>query len=60
MSTLPISLLTEKGSKGIGCALAAGPDIVALRSVICTSADMLLVSTLPSKVAIENLVDRKY
>lgn len=56
MSTLPISLFTEKGSRGMGCALAAGPDIVVLRRVICTSADTPFVSTLDVVVSFETFI----
>lgn len=46
ISILPISLLTEKGSMGMGRALEAGPEYVELRRLISTSADMFLVNTL--------------
>ena len=47
-SILPISLLTENGSNGIGSTLDAGPEYVALRKLISTSADIPLVNTLPA------------
>ena len=46
INTLPISLFTENGSSGIGNTRADAPAYVGLRSVICTSADVLFVSTL--------------
>jgi hypothetical protein len=45
-NTLPISLLAAKDSIGMARAAAVGPDIVLVLRVICTSADVLFVSTL--------------
>lgn len=50
ISILPISLFTAKGSKGIGCGRANGPEYTGLRRVIWTSADVLFVNTLFPKV----------
>jgi len=44
-NTLPISLLAAKDSIGMARAAAVGPDIVLVLRVICTSADVLFVST---------------
>lgn len=43
---LPMSLLAAKVSSGIARTGDTGPDNVPVLRVICTSADMLLVSTL--------------
>lgn len=53
---LPISLFTEKGSKGIDCGLIEGPEYVGLRKVICTSADIFFVITLYNGMNLRQLV----
>lgn len=40
-----MSLLEAKGSNGMGRAVDAGPDMVAARKEICTSAEVALVKT---------------
>lgn len=46
ISILPMSLLAAKVSNGMGRAIDNGPDNVPDLSMICTSADVLFVSTL--------------
>jgi hypothetical protein len=48
-NTLPMSLLAAKVSIGMARAADDGPDIVLVLKVICTSADVLFVSTLSNR-----------